>query len=191
MLHTYVEHREAVVERRAGYELEKAEARAHILEGLVKAQDRIADVIKAGRNSSSREQFESVLQGREEISGIMAFDFTEAQSKAIAERRLYQLSRLDVEKVNSDFEELKIKIADLRDIIASRARRLEILIEELDEMTERHGDERRSTIDPMPLSMDREDLIEERAIVISLTHEDYIRHLPVEAFRLQNRGGRG
>ena len=191
MLHTYVEHREAVVERRAGYELEKAEARAHILEGLVKAQDRIADVIKAGRNSSSREQFESVLQGREEISGIMAFDFTEAQSKAIAERRLYQLSRLDVEKVNSDFEELKIKIADLRDIIASRARRLEILIEELDEMTERHGDERRSTIDPMPLSMDREDLIEERAIVISLTHEDYIRHLPVEAFRLQNRGGKG
>ena len=154
MLHTYVEHREAVVERRAGYELEKAEARAHILEGLVKAQDRIADVIKAGRNSSSREQFESVLQGREEISGIMAFDFTEAQSKAIAERRLYQLSRLDVEKVNSDFEELKIKIADLRDIIASRARRLEILIEELDEMTERHGDERRSTINPMPLSMD-------------------------------------
>ena len=121
----------------------------------------------------------------------MAFDFTEAQSKAIAERRLYQVSRLDVEKVNSEFEELKIKIADLRDIIASRARRLEILIEELDEMTERHGDERRSTIDPMPLSMDREDLIEERAIVISLTHEDYIRHLPVEAFRLQNRGGKG
>ena len=191
MLHTYVEHREAVVERRAVFELEKAEARAHILEGLVKAQERIEDVIKAGRGSSSRDHFESVLQGKEDFPGIVAFDFTEAQSKAIAERRLYQLSRLDVEKVNSDFEDLKVKIADLKDIIASRARRLRILIDELDEMANRHGDPRRSSIDPMPLSMDREDLIEERAIVISLTHEDYIRHLPVEAFRLQNRGGKG
>ena len=191
MLHTYVEHREAVVERRAVFELEKAEARAHILEGLVKAQERIEDVIKAGRGSSSRDHFESVLQGREDFPGIVSFDFTEAQSKAIAERRLYQLSRLDVEKVNSDFEDLKVKIADLKDIIASRARRLRILIDELDEMADRHGDPRRSSIDPMPLSMDREDLIEERAIVISLTHEDYIRHLPVEAFRLQNRGGKG
>ena len=191
MLHTYVEHRESVVERRAKFELEKAEARAHILEGLVKAQDRISDVIKVGRSSSSRDQFEAVLQGKEEISGVAPFDFTEPQSKAIAERRLYQLSRLDVEKVKSEFEDLKVKIEDLSDIIASRARRLSILIGELDEMMERHGDERRSVIDPMPLSMDREDLIEEKAIVISLTQEDYIRHLPVEAFRLQNRGGKG
>lgn len=191
MLHTYVEHRESVVERRAMFELEKAEARAHILEGLVKAQDRIGDVIKAGRSSSSREQFESVLQGKEEISGLPPFDFTEAQSKAIAERRLYQLSRLDVEKVKNEHEELKIKIADLRDIISSMSRRLNILVQELDEMVERHGDERRSVIDPMPLSMDREDLIEERAIVISLSEDNYIRHMPVEAFRVQNRGGKG
>lgn len=191
MLHTYVEHRESVVERRAMFELEKAEARAHILEGLVKAQDRIGDVIKAGRSSSSREQFESVLQGKEEISGLLPFDFTEAQSKAIAERRLYQLSRLDVEKVKNEHEELKIKIADLRDIISSMSRRLNILVQELDEMVERHGDERRSVIDPMPLSMDREDLIEERAIVISLSEDNYIRHMPVEAFRVQNRGGKG
>lgn len=191
MLHTYVEHRESVVERRALFELEKAEARAHILEGLVKAQDRIGDVIKAGRSSSSREQFESVLQGKEEISGLSPFDFTEAQSKAIAERRLYQLSRLDVEKVKNEHEELKIKIADLQDIISSMPRRLNILVQELDEMVERHGDERRSVIDPMPLSMDREDLIEERAIVISLSEDNYIRHMPVEAFRVQNRGGKG
>ena len=191
MLHTYVEHRESVVERRAEFELEKAEARAHILEGLVKAQDRIGDVIKVGRSSSSRDQFEAVLQGKEEISGVAPFDFTEPQSKAIAERRLYQLSRLDVEKVKDEFEELKIKIEDLKDIIASRTRRLNILIGELDEMMEKHGDERRSMIDPMPLSMDREDLIEEKAIVISLTQQDYIRHLPVEAFRVQNRGGKG
>ncbi len=191
MLHTYVEHRESVIDRRAKFELNKAESRAHILEGLVVAQKRISDVIKAGRSSSTREQFESVLRGEETLSGIDPFEFTEPQSKAIAERRLYQLSRLDVEKVNSEFEQLKIKIKDLTDIISSRERRLNILIEELEEMIERHGDDRRSTIDPMPLSMDREDLIEERAIVISLTQEDYIRHLPVETFRLQNRGGKG
>ena len=191
MLHTYVEHRESVVKRRAIFELERAEARAHILEGLVKAQDRIGDVIKAGRASSSREQFESVLQGKEEISGVKPFDFTEAQSKAIAERRLYQLSRLDVEKVKNEHEELKVRISDLRDIISSMARRLTILVKELETMVEKHGDERRSLIDPMPLSMDREDLIEERAIVISLSEDNYIRHMPVEAFRVQNRGGKG
>ncbi len=191
MIHTYVDHRESVIEKRAEFELEKAESRAHILEGLVKAQGRIDDVIAVGKASSSREQFEAVLQGKETMSGIAPFDFTEPQAKAIAERRLYQLSRLDVEKVENEYSELKIKIADLKDIIASKARRLDILIQELNEMVEKHGDERRSDIDPMPLSMDREDLIEERAIVITLTNDNYIRHLPAESFRMQNRGGKG
>tara|TARA_B110001452_G_C15238913_1_gene428976 strand:- start:2156 stop:4909 length:2754 start_codon:yes stop_codon:yes gene_type:complete len=191
MLHTYVSHRESVIERRAIFELSKAEARAHILEGLVKAQDRIDDVIAAGKGSSSREQFESILQGNEIFPGLDAFSFTEPQSKAIAERRLYQLSRLDVEKVQHEYSELQLKIADLNDIISSRPRRLDILLTELDELVEKHGDERRSFIDPMPLSMDREDLIEERAIVITLTNDNYIRHLPAESFRMQNRGGKG
>ena len=102
MLHTYVQHRESVIERRAKFDLGKAEARAHILEGLVKAQDRIDDVIAVGKGSSSREQFESILQGNETFPGIAAFSFTIPQSKAIAERRLYQLSRLDVEKVQNE-----------------------------------------------------------------------------------------
>jgi len=191
MLHTYVEHRETIVERRAIFDLEKAETRAHILEGLVKAQERIEDVLKAGRSSSGRDQFEAILQGEEKIAKIAKFDFTKPQAKAIAERRLYQLSRLDVDKVTKEFEDLKIKIADLQEIIGSRSRRLEILIQELDEMVESHGDERLSVIDPMPLSMDREDLVAEEAIVISLTTDNYIRHLPVESFRLQNRGGKG
>jgi DNA gyrase subunit A len=125
------------------------------------------------------------------MAGFDPFTFTEAQAKAIAERRLYQLSRLDVEKVQNEYSELQIKISDLQDIIASRSRRLSILLSELDDMVERHGDERRSYIDPMPLSMDREDLIEERAIVISLSEDNYIRHMPVESFRVQNRGGKG
>lgn len=191
MLDTYVKHRESIIERRAQFDLEKAQARAHILEGLVKAQDRIDDVIAAGKASSSREQFESVLHGTQTMPGIAVFSFTEAQAKAIAERRLYQLSRLDVEKVQNEYSELQLKISDLEDIIGSRSRRLSILLEELDVMVERHGDERRSYIDPMPLSMDREDLIEERAIVISLSDDGYIRHMPVESFRVQNRGGKG
>ena len=191
MIHTYVAHRESVVERRAAFDLEKAQARAHILEGLVKAQDRIDDVVAVGKASASREQFEAVLRGDEAMAGIAAFDFSEAQAKAIAERRLYQLSRLDVNKVQDEHEELKLVIADLQDILGSRPRRLTILKEELAELVDRHGDERRSFIDPMPLSMDREDLIEERAIVITLSEDNYIRHTPVETFRTQNRGGRG
>ena len=153
MIHTYVSHRESVVERRAVFDLEKAQARAHILEGLVKAQDRIDDVVAVGKASASREQFEAVLRGDETMAGIAVFDFSEAQAKAIAERRLYQLSRLDVNKVQDEHEELKLVIADLEDILASRPRRLTILKEELAEVVDRHGDERRSFIDPMPLSI--------------------------------------
>ena len=192
ILHTYVTHRENVIERRSQFELDKAEARAHVLEGLVKAQERIDDVVAVGKASKSREQFELVLQGKEQIiKGINVFGFTEPQSKAIAERRLYQLSQLDVNKVQNEFGDLKIKINDLTEIITSRERRLDILVTELEEMVEKHSDERRSYIDPMPLSMDREDLIEERAIAITLSEDNYIRHSPVENFRLQNRGGKG
>ena len=191
MIHTYVQHRESVIERRAQFDLDKANARAHILQGLVKAQDRIDDVVAVGKASSSREQFESVLRGDETMAGIAAFDFSEPQAKAIAERRLYQLSRMDVANVQAEHDELKIRIADLEDIISSRPRRLDILKTELNEVVDRHGDERRSYIDPMPLSMNREDLIEERAIVITLSEDNYIRHMPVEMFRVQNRGGKG
>ena len=191
MLHTYVCHRESVIERRTQFEMDKAQKRAHILEGLVKAQDRIDDVIKAGRGSASREQFEMILRGEESFKGIDDFDFSAEQAKAIAERRLYQLSRIDVRKVQDEYDALQILIGDLRSILESREKRLNILLEELNSMVERHGDDRRSIIDPMPLSMDREDLVEERAVVITLSEDNYIRHIPVEAFRIQNRGGKG
>ena len=191
MLHTYVCHRESVIERRTQFEMDKAQKRAHILEGLVKAQDRIDDVIKAGRGSASREQFEMILRGEESFKGIEDFDFSAEQAKAIAERRLYQLSRIDVRKVQDEYDTLQILISDLKTILGSREKRLNILLEELATMVERHGDERRSIIDAMPLSMNREDLVEERAVVITLSEDNYIRHIPVEAFRIQNRGGKG
>ena len=191
ILHTYVRHRESVIERRTQFELNKAEARAHILEGLMSAQKRMTEIIEVGRNSDSRDQFESYLRGEDKYPKIKRFDFSEKQAKAIAERRLYQLTKLNVKEVEEELAKLQEAIKEYKSILDSRKRRLEILISELEVVVERHGDERRSHIDPTPLSMDREDLVAERALVISLTQDNYIRHLPVEAFRLQNRGGKG
>jgi len=191
ILHTHVRHRESIVERRTQFDLEKAAARAHILEGLMKAQKRMTEIIEIGRNSDSREQFEQYLRGDEKYPKIKRFDFSVKQAKAIAERRLYQLTRLNVKEVTEELKKLESAIKEYNSILASRIRRLQILLDELDEVVEKHGDERRSHIDPSPLSMDREDLVAERALVISLTQDNYIRHLPVEAFRLQNRGGKG
>ena len=191
ILHTYVRHRESVIERRTQFELNKAEARAHILEGLMAAQKRMTEIIEVGRNSDSRDQFESYLRGDEKYPKIKRFDFSEKQAKAIAERRLYQLTKLNVKEVEEELGKLKEAIKEYKSILDSRKRRLEILISELENVVEKHGDERRSHIDPTPLSMDREDLVAERALVISLTQDNYNRLLPVEAFRLQNRGGKG
>ena len=191
ILHTHVRHRESVIERRTQFDLDKAQARAHILERLMKAKKRMAEIIEVGRNSNSREQFEQYLRGEEKYPKVKRFDFSEKQAKAIAERRLYQLTKMNVQEVSDELEKLKQAIKDLKGILGNRIQRLEIIISELDEVVERHGDERRSSIDPTPLSMDREDLVAEEAFVISLTQDNYIRHLPVEAFRLQNRGGKG
>jgi DNA gyrase subunit A len=144
-----------------------------------------------GYFSSPRDQFEGYLRGDEKYPKIKRFDFSQKQAKAIAERRLYQLTKMNVQEVSDELEKLKQAIKDFEGILDSRIRRLGIIIAELDAVVDRHGDERRSSIDPMPLSMDREDLVAEQAIVISLTQDNYIRHLPVESFRLQNRGGKG
>jgi DNA gyrase subunit A len=151
----------------------------------------MAEIIEVGRNSESRDQFEAYLRGEEKYPKIKRFDFSVKQAKAIAERRLYQLTRLNVKEVTEELKKLESAIKEYNSILASRIRRLQILLDELHEVVEKHGDERRSHIDPSPLSMDREDLVAERALVISLTQDNYIRHLPVEAFRLQNRGGKG
>ena len=112
ILHAYVRHREEVVVRRTEFDLEKAERRMHILEGLIRAQDRIDDVIAAGRSSESKAQFERVLMGQEIIDGIAPFDFSEVQARSIAERRLYQLSRMDVQSVKDEHEALSERILD-------------------------------------------------------------------------------
>ncbi|MEE2629729.1 MAG: DNA gyrase subunit A, partial [Candidatus Thermoplasmatota archaeon] len=174
ILHTYVRHRESVVERRTKHDLDRAMARAHILEGLIKAQGRMGEIIEVGRNSDSREHFEKYLRGEEKYPKIKLFEFSERQAKAIAERRLYQLTKMNVQEVSEELGKLEAAIVEYEGILSSRVRILGIIGEELDELVERHGDERRTTIDPTPLSMDREDLVAEQAIVISLTQDNYI-----------------
>nr|MCS5537368.1 hypothetical protein [Candidatus Poseidoniaceae archaeon] len=138
ILHTYVRHREEVIRRRTQFDLAKAEARAHVLEGLVKAQLRIDDVVAAGKGAESREHFEQILRGEVKFGKLAKFDFTEPQAKAIAERRLYQLSKMDTKKVDDEFNELKISIAEYNSILGSRLRQLEILLTELDELVDKH-----------------------------------------------------
>ncbi|MCS5529655.1 MAG: hypothetical protein NZ732_02810, partial [Candidatus Poseidoniales archaeon] len=117
ILHTHVRHRESVIERRTQFDLDKAQARAHILEGLMKAQKRMAEIIEVGRNSNSREQFEQYLRGEEKYPKVKRFDFSEKQAKAIAERRLYQLTKMNVQEVSDELEKLKQAIKDLKGIL--------------------------------------------------------------------------
>ena len=107
ILHTYVRHRESVVERRTRHDLERAQARAHILQGLIKAQDRMGEIIEVGRNSDSREHFEKFLRGEDKYPKIKRFDFSDKQAKAIAERRLYQLTKLNVQEVSEELKKLE------------------------------------------------------------------------------------
>ena len=183
MIHTHVEHRESVIERRTKFDLAKAEARIHLIEGLLIVAENSREITDMVRESEDYEEVHSKLNAR--------FDMSEIQSRAVYDMPLGRLTKQSVGKLNVEKGDLEIAIEEYNDILGSRSRKLGVLLEELDEMVRKHGDNRRSDIDPMPLSMDREDLIEERAIVITLTNDNYIRHLPAESFRMQNRGGKG
>ena len=183
MIHTHVEHRESVIERRTKFDLAKAEARIHLIEGLLIVAENSREITDMVRESEDYEEVHSKLNAR--------FDMSEIQSRAVYDMPLGRLTKQSVGKLNVEKGDLQIAIEEYNDILGSRSRKLGVLLDELDEMVRKHGDNRRSDIDPMPLSMDREDLIEERAIVITLTNDNYIRHLPAESFRMQNRGGKG
>ena len=191
MIHTYVSHRESVVERALRLTWAKRR-RAHILEGLVKAQDRIDDVVAVGKAECQQEQFENVLRGDETMAGIDPFDFSEAQAKAIAERRLYQLSRLDVNKVQDEHDELKLVIADLEDILSSRPR---TIVDSEEENLRKWSTgtatsvARSSTPCPCPWTVKTSSKNEPSSLRSARTIT-FGTH-PSETFRTQNRGGRG
>jgi len=184
MITFYVEHRHNVVFRRSQFEHEKAEARAHILRGLIKAQDNIDEVIKIIKGASSQTEAKAEL--------MKTFDFSEKQTQAIMEMRLGKLTALDRKSLEEELSELEVLIARLKEILGSKQIRMEIVIDELLEVAEKYGEERRTAIVPWTSDgIDVEDMIPDDSMVVVVSHRGYIKRLPVDTWRSQSRGGRG
>ncbi len=183
MLQHYVDHRHDVIKRRTAFDLEKAEARAHILEGLRIALDNIDAVIETIRRSSNPDQARERLMAQ--------FELSERQTQAILSMPLQRLTGLEREKIEAEYTELVSVIEDLRGILASEERQLQIIKDEVDEVTERFGDERRTEIVYAAEEFDIEDLIAEEDMVVTISREGYIKRLSPRSYRVQSRGGRG
>ena len=184
MLDHFLEHRHEVVLRRTRYDLEKAQARAHILEGLLAALDVIDEVISAIRSSRDREEANAAL--------MEDFDFSEAQAKAILEMRLHRLTSLEAEELSGELSELKVRISELERLAASRDARMELVARELREVADTYGRDRRTGIDLHPPgSLTVEDLIPDDRMVIMVSYSGYIKRLALDTYRSQHRGGRG
>ena len=183
MIHYFVEHRHDVVVRRTKFELKKAEERAHILEGLIKASDNIDEVIKIVRASQNTEEAKKNL--------IIRFELTDTQAKAIVEMRLRQLTGLEQDKLRSEYDSLVKTIADLKNILEKKDRRMSIIKDELIEVKDKYGDERRSKIEYAGGDFSMEDMIPNEKVVITITHAGYIKRTPLVEYKTQNRGGVG
>ena len=183
MIHYFVEHRHDVVVRRTKFELKKAEERAHILEGLIIASDNIDEVISIIRGSKNPEEAKENL--------IKRFELSDIQAKAIVEMRLRQLTGLEQDKLRSEYEGLLITIADLKDILDKKDRRMQIIKDELFEVKEKYGDDRRSNIEYAGGEFSMEDMIPNEKEVITISHAGYIKRTPLNEYKTQNRGGVG
>lgn len=179
----FVDHRHDVVVRRTTYELRKAEERAHILEGLIIASDNIDEVIKLIRGSKNADE------AREKL--IKRFELSEIQARAIVEMRLRQLTGLEQDKLRSEYDDLMKTIADLKDILGNEERRMQIIKDELLEVKEKYGDERRTNIEFSSAEMSIEDLIPDNEVVITISHAGYIKRTLLDEYRVQARGGVG
>jgi len=178
-----VDHRHDVVTRRTQYLLTQAEKRAHILEGLIIASDNIDEVIKIIRSSQSPDQARETLMERFELSDI--------QARAIVDMRLRQLTGLEQEKLRAEYEEILKTIEHLKAIPDSFEMRMDIIKEELTEIKEKYGDERKSTIEFSAADFRIEDTIPDDDVVITISHAGYIKRTNLTEYRRQNRGGRG
>ncbi len=183
IIHYFVEHRHEVVVRRSTFELKKAEDRAHILEGLIIASDNIDEVISIIRASANADE------ARENL--MVRFSLSELQSKAIVEMRLRQLTGLEQDKLRSEYDEVLRTIEDLKDILASRDRRMQIIKDELLEVKEKYGDKRRSEINFAGGDLSIEDMIPDEQVVITISHAGYIKRTALSEYKTQNRGGVG
>ncbi|MEP1017496.1 DNA gyrase subunit A, partial [Maribacter dokdonensis] len=183
MIHHFVEHRHEVVVRRTQFELKKAEDRAHILEGLIIASDNIDEVIAIIRASNNADEARNNL--------IERFKLSEIQAKAIVEMRLRQLTGLEQDKLRTEYDEIMLLIADLKDILDKKERRMQIIKDELLEVKEKYGDERRSVINVAGGDLSMEDMIPDEQVVITISHAGYIKRTPLTEYKTQNRGGVG
>ena len=183
MLNYYLRHQEEVVTRRTKYELNKAEERAHILEGLLIALDNIDEVIRIIRNSKNAQAAKEGL--------IEAFQLTDVQAQAIVDMRLRALTGLEREKLENEYKELMERIGELRAILADRKLLLGVIKEEILVISEKYGDDRRTSIGFDELDLSTEDLIPEQDVVITMTKLGYIKRMTTDTFKSQNRGGKG
>ncbi|HEM4386946.1 TPA: DNA gyrase subunit A [Streptococcus suis] len=184
ILESYIEHQKEVVTRRTRFDKEKAEARAHILEGLLIALDHIDEVIRIIRNSETDAIAQAELMEK--------FDLSERQSQAILDMRLRRLTGLERDKIQSEYDDLVALIADLADILAKPERVVQIIREELEEVKRKYDDPRRTELMVGEvLSLEDEDLIEEADVLITLSNQGYIKRLAQDEFQAQKRGGRG
>ncbi|SEP33985.1 DNA gyrase subunit A [Flavobacterium sp. CF108] len=183
MIHYFIEHRHDVVVRRTQFELRKAEERAHILEGLIIASDNIDEVIAIIRGSKNTEE------AREKL--IERFSLSDIQARAIVEMRLRQLTGLEQDKLRAEFEELMKLIEHLKALLADVNLRTNLIKEELEEIREKYGDARRSTIEYSGGDVSIEDLIADENVVITISHAGYIKRTNLTEYKTQNRGGVG
>lgn len=183
VLHYYIKHQEEVIRRRTQYELNKAKARAHILEGLTIALDHLDDVIKMIRESRTADIARTAL--------MTTLNLSEKQAQAILDLRLQRLTGLEREKIEEEYHEILKTIEWLESVLADEAKVLNIIKEELTEVKRKFGDERRTRITEDFSKMNMEDLIAEEDVVITLTHNNYIKRMPLDTYRNQKRGGRG
>ncbi len=183
MIRHYVNHRHEVVVRRTQYMLREAEKRAHILRGLIIAVDNIEEVVKIIRESSTPQLAMENLMNR--------FGLDEIQTRAILDMPLRRLTGLEIEKLKAEYDELMAKIADYKDILSNEERRMGIIRDEVSEMGQKYGDERRSTIEYSAEEFRMEDMIADEDVVITISHMGYIKRTLLTEYRKQNRGGRG
>ena len=183
VLQPYIDHRHEIITRRTQFDLDQAEAREHLLEGLTIAVDNIDEVIKIIRKSKDAESADTALRKR--------FDLTEKQSEAILNMRLARLTALEIDKLEAEIKEVRAIIKELKGILASKPKRMAILKEELGEMVKKFGDGRRTEIVADQGDFTVEDLIAEEDMVITISRTGYIKRIPVTTYRRQRRGGRG
>ena len=179
----YIDHQKEVVTRRTQFDLDKAKARKHIVEGLIIAIDNIDEIIKIIRSSYDDNEIKAIFLER--------FGLTDLQSQAILDMRLKRLSGLEIEKLNAENKELQEMIDYLLSILNSEERLIDLIEEELNEIKEKYGDKRRTKIVADEGEINIEELIEEEDILITLTNDGYIKRLPVDTYKVQNRGGKG